>query len=144
MIDKVDHVGIAVHDLEEAARFYNEALGVEASEPERVPSEGVRIVFLSGGDRLIELLEPLDEGSPIQKFLERRGEGMHHICFRVDDIEEAMRQMASSGAQLIDDEPRDRRDGTRLAFVHPSSAHGVLIELLEVEEIENIAEVEDA
>ena len=130
-MDKVDHIGIAVNDVEEVARFYSEALGVETSEPEYLEAEGVKLVFLPKNSGLIELLEPVSETSAIKKFLENRGEGMHHICFEVADIEAAMRQVAAFGAQLIDEKPRIGRGGMRLAFVHPKSAHGVLIELLE-------------
>lgn len=128
---KVDHVGIAVNNVDEAARFYAEALGVEVSEPEYVASEGVKIVFLPKGNGLIELLEPVKETSPIRKFLDNRGEGMHHICFEVEDVEAVMQQVAAFGAQMIDEKPRIGREGRRLAFVHPKSTHGVLIELLE-------------
>ncbi len=130
-MNKVDHIGIAVNDVEQVARFYSEALGIEVSEPEYMEAEGVKIVFLPKNSGLIELLEPVSETSAIKKFLENRGEGMHHVCFEVEDIEATMRQVSAFGAQLVDEQPRIGRDGNRLAFVHPKSAHGVLIELLE-------------
>ncbi len=132
MSDRVDHIGIAVNDVVEVARFYSEALGVEVSEPEFEPTEGVKIAFLPTSSGLVELLEPVNEASAIRKFLDNRGEGMHHICFEVLDIEAAMRQVVAFGAQLIDEKPRLGRGGRKMAFVHPKSAHGVLIELLEL------------
>lgn len=128
---KVKHIGVAVNDVEEVARFYSEALGIEVSEPEYVAAEGVKVVFLPKDSRLVELMEPVSETSAVKKFLVNRGEGMHHICFEVDDLDVVMRRVTDFGAQLVDERPRIGADGRRLTFVHPKSAHGVLIELLE-------------
>jgi methylmalonyl-CoA epimerase len=130
-VGRVEHIGVAVNNVEEVARFYAEALGVEVSEPEYFASEGVKIVFLPTNSGLIELLEPVSETSAIKKFLDNKGEGMHHVCFEVEDIEEVMSRVAAFGAQLIDQTPRIGRGGKRVAFIHPKSAHGVLVELLE-------------
>ena len=131
MIKKVDHIGVAVKDVAQTAEFYRQALGMPVSQPEVNPNEAVKIVFVPEPRGIIELLEPVSEAATITKFLETRGEGLHHLCFEVDDLEEAMRRAVAHGAQLIDEQPRVDLRGRKLVFIHPKSAHGVLIELVQ-------------
>lgn len=130
----VHHIAIAVRDLDEALAFYRDILGLEMTERRRVPQEGVEIAFLPAGETEIELLQPLDGGGGVARFLERRGEGLHHICLAVPDVEAAMRRLREAGAQVLSETPRVGADGTRYVFIHPKSAHGVLLELYEVPE----------
>jgi len=128
----IHHIAIAVHDLEAALAFYRDALGLEVTERREVPEEGVEIAFLPAGEGEIELLQPLNEASSVAQFLEKRGEGLHHVCLAVDDVGAAMERLRAAGARLLSDEPRVNVHGTRYVFVHPKSAHGVLLELYEV------------
>jgi len=132
MNPSIHHIAIAVHDLEAALAFYRDALGLEVTERREVPEEGVEIAFLPAGEGEIELLRPLNEASSVAQFLERRGEGLHHVCLAVQDVEAAMERLRAAGARLLSDEPRVNVHGTRYVFVHPRSAHGVLLELYEV------------
>ena len=125
----LDHIGIAVANLEEALRFYRDALGLDIELPEEVPSQRVRAHFIPAGDSALELLEATDEESPIAKYIARRGPGLHHITLRVDDIVAALARLKSRGVRLIDEAPRPGAHGSLVAFIHPSSAHGVLVEL---------------
>jgi len=125
----LDHVGIAVADLGEALAFYRDALGLEVDPPEEVGSQGVRVHFLPAGEAALELLEPTADDSPIARFLARRGPGLHHVTLRVDDIAAALTGLQARGVRLIDHTPRPGAHGSLVAFIHPSSAHGVLIEL---------------
>ena len=127
---QVHHIAIAVKDLDTALTFYRDALGIEVSERRKVPTEGVEIAFLSVGDSELELLEPLDQANSIGRFLDKRGEGIHHVCMLVEDIAAAVTRMEDAGAQMAT-EVRSHPDGTRYAFVHPKSTHGVLMELYE-------------
>jgi methylmalonyl-CoA epimerase len=127
MILKIDHLGIAVKDMAEAKRAY-EALGFRIEAEHDVPTEKVKTAFISVGESHLELLEPSDPSSVIAKFLEKRS-GLHHICVLVDDIEKSMAEMKAAGAQLLDEVPRIGAGGCRVAFVHPKSAAGVLLEL---------------
>jgi len=127
----VDHVAIAVRSIEAALPFYAGGLGVEGHAIEDVPSEGVRTCFLDTGETHVELLEPLGPGTPVDRFLQKRGEGMHHIAFRVGDIEGAMRQLKNAGFALLSDTPKPGSRGSRVAFLHPKGTHGVLYELVE-------------
>lgn len=127
MILKIDHLGIAVKDMAEAKRAY-EALGFTIDAEHDVPSEKVKTAFITVGESHLELLEPTDPSSVIAKFLEKRL-GLHHICVLVDDIEKSMAEMKAAGAQLLDEVPRIGAGGCRVAFVHPRSAAGVLLEL---------------
>jgi methylmalonyl-CoA epimerase len=133
----IDHVGIAVADLDEALAFYRDALGLEIEAPEDVASQKVRAHFIPLGNPAeqtgasLELLEATDPSSPIAKYLEKRGPGLHHITLRVDDIAAALSRLKAHGVRLIDEAPRPGADGSLVAFIHPSSAHGVLVELTE-------------
>ena len=128
---KIEHIGIAVVSIEEAARLYTEGLGLEVESVEEVPSDGVRAGMIRMGESRLELLESTRPGSPVDRFLQRRGPGLHHIAVEVDDIEAALARLRTSGARLVDDMPRPGAGGTRVAFLHPSSAGGVLLELVE-------------
>jgi methylmalonyl-CoA epimerase len=128
---KVDHIGIAVKSLAEAVKVYQDAIGLDVSGYDEVDDQGVRVAMLTIGESRIELLEPIREDSPIEKFMMKRGEGIHHIAVRVDDIEQALERLKASGMRLIDSTPRRGAHNTRIAFIHPSSTHGVLLELVE-------------
>ncbi len=128
----LDHVGIAVADLDAALAFYRDALGLEVGPSEEVASQGVRVHFIGVGHSAIELLEATTPDSPIGRFLERRGPGIHHLTLRVDDLAAALAGLKRRGARLIDETPRRGAEGALVAFVHPSSAHGVLVELTQV------------
>jgi methylmalonyl-CoA epimerase len=130
VIKKIDHIAIVVRSIEEALQAYQGALGLELTEVKEVPEQAVRVAFLPVGESEIELVEPITTDSGTAKFLEKRGEGMHHICLEVDDIEATLQDLAAKGIRFIDERPRQGAHG-RVAFLHPRSAHGVLIELIE-------------
>lgn len=133
MPERIDHVAIIVRDIEQALVFYRDTLGLVPSEIKEVPSEQVRIAFLpmgGPGGSEIELIEPTDPASSLSRFLEKRGEGLHHICLEVRDIEAALREMQAKGAAVLDKEPRIAAEG-RAIFLHPQGTNGVLLELLE-------------
>lgn len=125
----LDHIGIAVGDLAQALAFYRDALGLEVGPPEEVPSQRVRAHFVPVGEATLELLEPTAPDSPIAKFIEKRGPGVHHVTLRVDDLNEALGRLRARGVRLIDEAPREGAEGALIAFVHPASTHGVLVEL---------------
>jgi methylmalonyl-CoA/ethylmalonyl-CoA epimerase len=125
----IDHVGIAVSSIDDALSFYRDALGLEIEAPEEVPSQRVRAHFIAAGDSAIELLEATSDDSPIAKYVTKRGPGLHHITLRVGDIAAALAQLKARGVRLIDETPRSGAHGSLVAFIHPSSAHGVLVEL---------------
>ena len=125
----LDHIGIAVADLREALAFYRDALGLEVEAPEEVTAQRVRAHFVPTGEAALELLEATAPDSPIAKYIEKRGPGLHHITLRVEDIDAALMQLKARGVRLIDETPRPGAHGSRVAFIHPSSAHGVLVEL---------------
>ena len=125
----LDHIGIAVKSIEDAKIY--EALGLTVDHVESVKTQGVKTAFLSVGDSNIELLEPLTPESTVAKFIEKRGEGIHHICFRVDDIEKHLERLKKEGYRLINDAPVPGAHGCRVAFLHPGAGNGVLIELSE-------------
>jgi methylmalonyl-CoA/ethylmalonyl-CoA epimerase len=127
---KIDHIGIAVTSLQEAS-IWRDALGLELTESEEVTDQGVRVSMLPIGETRIELLEPLTSDSPVAKFISKRGPGIHHIAIEVKNIEQALSRLRSQGARLIDEKPRLGAGNCRIAFVHPSSANGVLLELVE-------------
>lgn len=125
----LDHIGIAVGDLSQALAFYRDALGLDVAPPEEVPSQRVRAHFVPVGEAAIELLEPTSPDSPIAKFIAKRGPGVHHVTLRVDDIRETLGRLKARGVRLIDEAPREGAEGALVAFIHPASTHGVLVEL---------------
>jgi methylmalonyl-CoA epimerase len=130
-LTNVDHIGIAVSNLEESLSFWQKTLGIELHGIEEVADQGVRTAFLPIGETEIELLEPMNAQSTVAGFIEKRGEGLHHVAIRVDDIEAALQELKAQGVRLIDEVPRSGAGGTRIAFVHPKATHGVLLELCE-------------
>ena len=130
MIGPVHHVGIAVRDLDAAIARYR-ALGLRAGPPEDVASAGVRVVFLESGGALVELVTPLHGDTALGRFLEKRGEGLHHLAFRVEDIRAELARLEREGFELVDRAPRPGAHGRTVAFLHPRSAHGALIELVQ-------------
>ncbi len=134
MLQQIEHIAIVVQDLEAALHVYRDVLGLPLVRIEEVPAESVKVAFLElprGGSH-IELVQPTDTESGIARFLSKRGEGVHHICFRVENVAEAMSRLLSAGLELIGQEVRVNREGRSYIFVHPKSTHGVLIELYEV------------
>lgn len=129
MITHIDHLGIAVHSLEESIAYYEKTLGLTCKGREEVESQKVRTAFFAVGQVHLELLEPTDADSPIAKFLEKKGEGIHHIAFRTDDIEAQLKHAADAGARLIHEVPFEGAADKLVAFLHPKSTHGVLTEL---------------
>ena len=128
-MEKIEHIGIAVNDLEVANERFSKLLGQPHYKIEEVPSEGVRTSFFKTGESKIELLEATDVDGPIAKFLSKNGEGMHHIAFAVDDIEKEMKRLKAEGFILINEKPKKGADNKLVAFLHPKSSNGVLIEL---------------
>jgi methylmalonyl-CoA/ethylmalonyl-CoA epimerase len=126
---KIDHLGIAVRSLDEAARRFQKTLGLSPGAREDLPQWKVSVVSLPVGESRLELLQPQTEDSAVGKFLARHGEGLHHVCFEVDDIEAALHRAEREGATLIDKKPRPGEGGHLVAFIHPKSTHGVLVEL---------------
>lgn len=128
---KVDHIGIATAQLDEALALWRDSLGLEVEVTEELTEQGVRVAMLPIGETHIELLEPLSQSSPVGKFLAKRGPGIHHVAIRVRDIKESLAQLKAKGSRLIDETPRIGARGCLVAFVHPSSANGVLLELVQ-------------
>lgn len=133
MVKKIDHIGIAVKDLDAALKFYQESLGIELAGVEVVEEQKVRVAFLPIGDTEIELLESTEADGPIARHIEKRGEGVQHLAVRVENIEEAIADMKEKGVRMIDETPRYGAGGARIAFCHPKSTGSVLIELTERE-----------
>jgi methylmalonyl-CoA/ethylmalonyl-CoA epimerase len=131
MILKVDHVGIAVKSLEDRVGFWHDGLGLVLGGTESVPTEGVRVTFLPVGASHVELLEATRPDSPIARFIEKKGEGIHHITFEVERIQPVLDRLKAHGVPLLDDTPRPGAAGTKVAFLHPRAAGGVLVELVE-------------
>lgn len=127
----LDHIGIAVAKLDESLAFFRDALGLEVTAVEEVLSQRVRAHFVSTGSTALEILEATADDSPIAKFINRRGPGLHHVTLRVDDLTAALVELQQRGVRLIDEIPRAGAEGARVAFIHPSSTHGVLVELKE-------------
>lgn len=128
---KLDHIGIAVKDLEESLKFYQDILGLKCEGTEVVEEQKVRVAFLPVGDTEVELLESTDTEGPIAKFIEKKGEGIQHLAFRVENIEAAIEEMKQKGVKMIDEKPRYGAGGARIAFCHPKSTNGILVELSE-------------
>ena len=131
----MDHVGVAVKNLDEAVELYRDVLGFELKGVHVMKERKVKVAFFSmGGEAQVELLEPLGSDSPVAKFLEARGEGIQHIAMRVDNIEKALNELKQNGVVLVDDKPRDGAEGKKIAFVSPKSTKGVLMELVQLHE----------
>jgi len=129
MFLKIEHVGVAVRSIASSARVFSGLIGMPLGPVESVDSEGVRVAFLGEGETHLELLEPLGEAGPVARHIERRGEGVHHVCFSVDDIEAAVASLKEAGLQPVGEAPREGAGGCRVAFMHPKDASGVLVEL---------------
>lgn len=129
MFTKINHIGVAVSSIEESLPFYRDALGMTFSGTEEVPSQMVKVAFLTIGESKIELLEPTSPESPVAKFLEKNGPGVHHVAYGVADIEAAIASLTAAGTRMIDAVPRPGAHGARIAFIHPKSSGGVLTEL---------------
>jgi len=131
MLKKINHIAIAVKDIEEAAKFYQKVLGLSMSSVEVVAAQKTKAGFFKIGEFNIELVQPSEMDSPLTKYLETKGPGMHHICFEVDDVETEIRGLLGKGATMIDHKPRPGAHRTKVAFIHPKSSNGVLIEICE-------------
>ena len=129
MLTKINHIGIAVKSLEETLPFYRDNLRMAFMGIEEVAEQKVRVAMLGIGESKIELLEPTSDDSPVAKFLEKNGPGVHHVAYEVTDIEAAIATLIADGARMIDEKPRDGAHGTRIAFIHPKSSNGVLTEI---------------
>lgn len=130
-IKKINHVGIVVKDIDESLKFWETALGLKLHHLEEVPSQQTKIAFIPVGESEIELVQPTTEDSGMAAYLEKRGEGMHHLCIEVDDIEAKMQELKAAGVRLINDTPQVL-PGRKMAFIHPKAASGVLLELYEI------------
>lgn len=131
MFGRIDHIGVAVEDLDAAIALYEKSFAMELAHRETVESQGVEAVLLDVGDGHVELLRPLAPDTAVGKFLARKGEGLHHVAYAVDDIDATLPQLAAAGIELIDSEPRTGIRGSRVAFLHPRSTGGVLTEIVE-------------
>lgn len=131
MVHKVDHIGIAVHSIEEALPFYMDILKLSFVGVEEVQSQKVKVAFLQAGETKIELLEPMTDESPIAKFLQKKGEGIHHVAFGENDLLNRLVELKTKGIPLIDDAPRAGAANSQIAFIHPRAANNVLVELCE-------------
>lgn len=134
-MEKIEHIGIAVKDLEESNRLFSKLLGKQPYKIEEVASEGVRTSFFDVGGVKIELLEATHEESPIAKFIARKGEGVHHLAFAVDDVVKSMAGQEANGFSLINKDPKDGADNKKIAFLHPKSTNGVLVELCQEKQV---------
>ena len=134
MVKMIDHIGFIVHDIESSLKIYTEALGLTLSTIETNDAYKVRIAFLPVGDTLVELIQPMTEGTMMANLLKDRGESIHHIAFRVDNLEADLAKLKAMGVPLIDENPQSGGLGARIAFLHPSAANGVSIELVEKKE----------
>ena len=134
MLNKIYHLGYAVEDIEAASRFYVDNFGVEPTAPEEVEEEGMIAAIFRVGESMIELMQPIRPDSAVGKFLERSGEGFHHVAYQVEDLGAILEELRGNGVELVDEEPRVGVGGTRVAFIHPKGAFGVLTELVELPE----------
>lgn len=132
MINKINHVAVVVEDIAQAKKFWVDALGLTLGGEAYVPEQEVTIAFLPVGDSEVELLAPINDTSGVARYLQKRGSGMHHICFEVDDIEAMLARLKAADIPLIDEQPKVSADGKKLAFVHPKGTNGVLVELYEL------------
>ncbi len=126
---QIEHIGIAVRSIEDALKFYENVLGLRCYKTETVVEQKVKTAFLKIGEVKIELLEPTDNESPVAKFIEKRGEGIHHIAYKTENIENDLAELSGKNVRLIDENPRDGADNMKIAFIHPKSAFGVLTEI---------------
>ena len=131
-ITKINHIAVAVNDIDSSLSFWQDALGLELAELRDVPVEAAQIAFLPVGSTEVELVRPTTDDSGLAKYLAKRGEGLHHLCIETDDIEAMMAQLKRKGIQLINESPRTGADGKKYAFIHPKSTGGVLVELYQV------------
>jgi len=131
-IKRIDHIAIVVDDLDSALGFWRDALGLEIIAVEDIPEQQSIVAFLPAGGSLVELVKPTTADSGVARYLQKRGPGMHHICFEVEDIDSALADLKTRGVRLINEAPLTGADGKRLAFIHPESTHGVLVELYEL------------
>jgi methylmalonyl-CoA/ethylmalonyl-CoA epimerase len=131
LLDRIDHIGVATDDLDGAIALYQETMGMPVAHRETVESQGVEAVLLDVGEGHVELLSPLDPETPVGKYLAKRGPGLHHVAYSVEDIDEALGRLRDAGIELIDSEPRPGIRDSRVAFVHPRSTGGVLTEIVE-------------
>ena len=131
MPQKINHIGIAVHDIEEAAKFYTEVLGLELGGIEEVPDQKVKVAFLPIGEVRIELVQPTSPDSPVAKFLEKNGQGFHHIAYQVENTGAEVERMLGDGVRMVDQQPRSGAHNTLVAFMHPKASGGVLTELVQ-------------
>ena len=129
MLTKINHIGIAVKSLEDSIPFYRDQLSMAFAGIEEVAEQKVRVAMLQVGESKIELLEPTSDDSPVAKFIEKNGPGIHHLAYEVEDLEAAIARLMAEGARMIDEQPRRGAHGSRIAFVHPKSSNGVLTEL---------------
>ncbi|OIP42299.1 MAG: methylmalonyl-CoA epimerase [Deltaproteobacteria bacterium CG_4_8_14_3_um_filter_51_11] len=128
-VKHIDHIGIAVKSLDKAGKFYTEALGLKVHDVETVTEQKVRVAFIPITDSEVELLESTQEDGPVAKFIAAKGEGIQHLAFRVENIEEALAELKAKGVRLIDEKPRMGAGGARIAFIHPKETNGVLVEI---------------
>ena len=131
-IKRIDHIAVLVENLDETLAFWQDALGLDLSHIQDIPSEMAKIAFLPVGGSEVELVHPTTDDSGLARFLEKRGPGMHHICLEVEDIEGMLARLKEKGIQLINEQPKMRTDGKKYAFIHPKSAYGVMVELYEL------------
>ncbi|MBD3380774.1 MAG: methylmalonyl-CoA epimerase [candidate division Zixibacteria bacterium] len=129
ILKKLAHIGLAVESIDDKLKLYHDVMGLETGERTEVPDQGVEVCFLELDNTKLELLQPLDDSANLNKFLQKKGEGIHHLCFEVEDIESALARLSEVGIQLIDKKPRVGACGELIAFLHPKSTGGVLIEL---------------
>jgi methylmalonyl-CoA/ethylmalonyl-CoA epimerase len=134
MVKRIDHIAIAVHDIDDTAKFYTDILKLDLSGLEVVTEQKTKVGFLKIGESNIELVQPTSDDSPLFKFLETKGPGIHHICLEVDDIQREVEELKKRGTRMIDEKPRPGAHNTRVAFIHPKSSGGVLIELNQLPE----------
>ncbi len=130
-IKNIDHIGIAVNSIEQAGKFYTDALGLEIEDIETVAEQKVNVAFIPITDSEVELLESTEPDGPVAKYIEKRGEGIQHIAFRVDDINQCLEELKEKGVRLIDQTPRHGAGGAKIAFIHPKETNGVLVEICE-------------
>ena len=131
MIKKINHIGLAVHSIAKALEVFCDALGLQVERTELIEDQGVKVAFLPLEGIHLELLEPIDETGPVARFLRRKGQGVHHVCLEVDDIEAVLSALQQRGVRLVDEQPRIGAGGIKIAFLHPSSTRGILLELCE-------------